>query len=52
MAWLGNLPGALVSHVGDTLLGLVESRLAAVWLHLLTHLCRWLAVRSSCDLET
>lgn len=40
MTWLANLPGALVSDVGDALLGLVESRLAAVWLHLLTHLYR------------
>lgn len=40
MTWLANLPGALVSDVGDALLGLVEGRLAAVWLHLLTHLYR------------
>lgn len=39
-----DLPADLVADSGDALLGLVESRLAAVWSNLLLRLCESLSV--------
>jgi hypothetical protein len=40
------LPADLVADVGDALLGLVESGLAAVWSHLLADLCEQVSTES------